>query len=309
MKTKTKSLLVASAVLVGGSFFSYQVIEAHRIETQLKDARRLKLSQLDTEVLDLAYLVNKVDELGGDTLQLNWKEIIAILAAIQENNVTDINEALLVEVASAFIQDQTVLSFENALERLNLDESSQQLAFTYLYDLTYIGYVPERLLPEAKETKFINQLIEPAKGNYAISGILPSITIAQAILESNWGTSKLATEASNLFGIKVGYGWTGESYRIDTLEFNDTWIVDDFRKYEDWNASIEDHNRFLLENPRYQNAGVFEAKTYRKQAQALQEAGYSTAQDEEGNFVYAKRLGELIRQYNLQLIDHEVLHP
>lgn len=54
MKTKTKSLLVASAVLVGGSFFSYQVIEAHRIETQLKDARRLKLSQLDTEVLDLA---------------------------------------------------------------------------------------------------------------------------------------------------------------------------------------------------------------------------------------------------------------
>ena len=66
--------------------------------------------------------------------------------------------------------------------------------------------------------------IEKVKGG-AITGwhegkILPSVTIAQACLESGWGTSELATKANNLFGIKAKSDWKGESYTVRTAEYD-----------------------------------------------------------------------------------------
>ena len=295
-------------VLLGGALLFYQQVEAQHLGTILAQVRSQRLAHLNTEDLDLAFIINEVDRIGGDDTQFNWKELVAILGVQSENQVQAITSECLEEIAKLFKTDETLKSFEDVVDQLDWNETEQARGFQYLEDLAYVGYVPEKLQPTAAETQFIEQLIEPAMQNYAQSGILPSITIAQAILESNWGTSELAQEANNLFGIKVGVGWTGEELTYRTLEYHDVWIDDAFRKYDTWQASIDDHADFLLQNPRYQIAGVFEAKTYRTQAQALQDAGYSTAQDEEGNFVYAKRLGELIRQYNLQLIDHEVLY-
>ncbi len=70
--------------------------------------------------------------------------------------------------------------------------------------------------------------------------------------------------------------------------------------------NIKDHAKFLVDNQRYKKYGVFEAKTYIEQANALQNAGYSTAEDNSGQKRYAKDLIEIIRQYNLQLIDSEI---
>lgn len=264
------------------------------------------LSHLNVNALDLPFIINEVDQLGDDEVQLNWKEIVAILGVTTQNKVQTITVKDLKEVSDWFWIEDELKTFDEVVEAQSWKDSQKKRAYRYLEDLTYVGYVPEKLKPEAPETQFIEQLIEPAKQNYFQSGILPSITIAQAILESNWGNSSLTQVANNLFGIKVGVGWEGDYHLSRTLEYHDIWIEDAFRKYDTWQASVDDHANFLLENPRYQKAGVFEAKTYRTQAQALQDAGYSTAQDEDGNFVYAQRLGELIRQYNLQLIDHEV---
>lgn len=266
----------------------------------------IQTAPLKTEFLDLPFIVNYVDELGDNEVQLNWKELVAVLGVETKNEVHTITEQQLDDVSALFWDGKELKPFDEVVEDLDWSKQEKRKATRYLEELTYVGYVPQRLLPEAPETQFINRLIEPAKQNYKESGILPSITIAQAILESNWGKSTLTQEANNLFGIKLGVGWEGESHQSKTLEYHDVWIEDEFRKYESWQDSIDDHADFLIQNPRYQKAGIFEAKTYRTQAQALQEAGYSTAQDEEGHFVYAQRLGELIRQYNLQLIDHEV---
>ena len=63
-----------------------------------------------------------------------------------------------------------------------------------------------------------------------------------------------------------------------------------------------------MKHDRYTEYKVFEARTYKEQALALENAGFSTAEDEFGNKIYAKMLGEIIRQYNLQLIDSKVVN-
>lgn len=277
-------------------------------EEHIREQRELeRVAHLDVEDLDLAFIVNTVDELGGDSVQLNWKEIIALLGVVQNNYMYTVSYGALADTATHFIDGTTLLSFDEALDSYSFTEKQRELAHQYLSDLDYVGYISEKLQPSAPEAQFINQLVESAKANYFKSGILPSITIAQAILESNWGNSELAQATYNLFGIKADANWEGPIATFETMEYSDLVIQDDFRKYDSWQQSIDDHANFLLVNPRYQAAGVFAAKTYRTQAQALQDAGYSTVQDETGTPVYAKRLGELIRQYNLQIFDHDVM--
>lgn len=323
---------------VGGSFAFVTYQELQQQKQALLDEQQ-RLAHLQTEALDLPFLINTIDELGGSEIQYHWKELVAIASVQTRNYPEEITQKQLTDLAEQFKANQQVLSFETVVkaqlqtvpqdlstdeaytkkERREREKERQQiiqdntefetLAHQYLEDLTYVGYTPEKLMPEAKEAQFIEQVKTGAVENYYQYGILPSITIAQAILESNWGQSQLAQEGKNLFGVKVGYDWTGDVITLDTREFYDTWIQDDFRKYQDVTDSILDHGKFLVENPRYTEAGVFKCQTYRQQAQALQNAGYSTDQNEAGEYVYAEKLGALIRQYNLQLIDHDVLHP
>ena len=73
----------------------------------------------------------------------------------------------------------------------------------YLEKLEYFGLTPSRLHKDTKYAKFIGEIESSAIENYKKYKILPSITIAQAILESGWGESDLSKKFNNLFGIKV----------------------------------------------------------------------------------------------------------
>ena len=121
------------------------------------------------------------------------------------------------------------------------------------------------------------------------TGILSGTLIAQAIIESQGkvngsyrvGGSTLSQNANNYFGIKC-HNWSGKGYNIDTGEQrpDGSRYVDKnacFRAYDSVEDSIEDYVKFLKENPRYENAGVFQAKTVREQADALKRAGYATS--------------------------------
>lgn len=304
-KMRSKLFFIFIVILGLGCWWGVKQYE----EYARQQAKLQRLSHLAVDDLDLAYIVNTVDELGGEGLQLNWKEIIALIGVIQDNYMYTVSYGALADTANHLMDGHQLKSFDEAINSYEFSPEQRQRAYQYLNDLSYVGYVSSKLLPTAKEAQFINQLIEPAKENYYKSGILPSITIAQAILESNWGNSELAQATHNLFGIKADANWEGESMLFNTTEYANTQVEDYFRHYENWQQSINDHADFLLHNPRYQAAGVFNAKTYRVQAQALQDAGYSTVLDEDGTPVYAKRLGELIRQYNLQILDHEVMSP
>ncbi len=154
-----------------------------------------------------------------------------------------------------------------------------------------------------EKIEFIKSIEDGAIYNYEEYGILPSITVAQAILESGWGQSKLSKDSNNIFGIKADNSWDGESIEVMTSENYNDKIKAKFRKYNSITDSIKDHGKFLSENKRYEENGLFDSKNYKKQAQALEDAGYSTKKDKYGNRIYADMLIDIIQKYNLEKLD------
>lgn len=122
-------------------------------------------------------------------------------------------------------------------------------------------------------------------------GIPASITLAQGLLESNAGRSRLATEANNHFGIKVGGSWTGP-YVIQA----DDRPNDRFRKYKSARESFIDHSKFLQQR-RYQGLFQLSKTDYKGWARGLKAAGYAT------NPAYAEALIRVIEMYNLYQFD------
>lgn len=127
-----------------------------------------------------------------------------------------------------------------------------------------------------------------------------SVTLAQWIFESTWGTSRLATTANNYFGIKFHQSTVPATYcEMRTIEFanGEPVIVDAlFKKYPDEAASFEDHARLLATSGRYRFAmqHVCSPDDF---AASLQAAGYST------NPQYASKLIEAMHDYKLYQYD------
>lgn len=171
------------------------------------------------------------------------------------------------------------------------------------YDSVKVDLEFSNIYLEDNKKEFIVKIFNGAIENYNKYGIVPSITIAQAILESGWGSSELAVNHNNIFGIKADSRWSGAIATISTSEnYNDSTIAN-FRKYDSIDESLDDHGKFLSENPRYSEYGLFEKKNYKNQAQALEDAGYSTAKDKNGQLIYAEKLIGIIEKYNLMQYD------
>ena len=123
-------------------------------------------------------------------------------------------------------------------------------------------------------------------------GIPASITMAQGILESDSGNSRLSLESNNHFGIKCKRNWTGPAVYHDDDEAGEC-----FRAYGTVEASYHDHAVFLDTQPRYDSLFAYSATDYKSWARGLKAAGYATAPD------YAQRLVRLIETYKLYLLD------
>lgn len=268
------------------------------------------LKHIDKNRIDVSKYITLVDEVSENKVQVNWKYVVSIISVENKNKIKNISDDKIKNTANLFIEKSDngykLNSLDDVLNKLNFTDKEKERVNDYIDQLKYFGLTPYRLKEDSKYTKFIEEIKDEAIKNYKEYKILPSITIAQAILESSWGESDLAQIYNNLFGIKADSSWKGEYVTLETFEFYDTKIEDKFRVYSNKNQSIKDHAKFLVDNQRYKKYGVFEAKTYIEQAYALQNAGYSTAEDNSGQKRYAKDLIELIRQYNLQLIDSEI---
>lgn len=157
------------------------------------------------------------------------------------------------------------------------------------------------IVPSESEKAFIEAMAPVAQESYKEHGVLPSITLAQGIIESAWGKSGLTVQGNNLFGIKADISWTGPVIEMNTQEFvNGQYItvVARWRVYDRWEDSILDHGKFLKENIRYEQAGVFNAKNYKEQAEALLRAGYATDPN------YSNKLCSMIESYSLDQYDN-----
>jgi flagellum-specific peptidoglycan hydrolase FlgJ len=120
-----------------------------------------------------------------------------------------------------------------------------------------------------------------------------SITMAQAIIESGAGTSELAIQANNHFGIKCHADWEGMNYIQ-----NDDEITECFRKYFSVEESYRDHSLFIISRPRYADLFNLPLSDYKKWAYGLKECGYATQKE------YPEKLIKIIEQYQLYKLDH-----
>jgi len=132
------------------------------------------------------------------------------------------------------------------------------------------------------------------------SGIPASITMAQAIIESNGGLSSLARESNNHFGIKCKNYWTGNTlyHPDDDRDNKGNLIPSCFRKYDSVCASYADHSDFLMNTPHYQPLFVYDKTEYEQWARGLQLCGYAS------DPAYAEKLIRTVKLYNLHELDY-----
>lgn len=142
---------------------------------------------------------------------------------------------------------------------------------------------------------FISMLAGAAQACQKRTGIPASITLAQAALESSWGSR---APGNNLFGIKADRGWTGPTVDVPTHEVINgkrLAITCPFRRYSSYAESMLDHAQFLLKNQRY--APCFKEVDGKGWARQLQACGYATDPD------YANKLIDIMRGRNLAFYD------
>jgi len=158
-----------------------------------------------------------------------------------------------------------------------------------------VGFKPLMAQPPEEKIsrkEYIDRYKEIAIREMNTYNIPASITLAQGILESGHGNSRLAKIAHNHFGIKCHKGWSGETFFMDDDTKNEC-----FRKYNNPETSYKDHSKFLSTRDRY--AFLFDLKItdYKGWAKGLKKAGYAT------NPKYPHLLIKIIEEHKLYEFD------
>lgn len=149
--------------------------------------------------------------------------------------------------------------------------------------------------------EFITQIAKYVQKYAKSYGILVhSPIIAQAILESGWGESKLSAKYHNYFGLKCGTKWTGKSVNMTTQEEYQpgtlTTIKDNFRVYDNMEEGVKGYFEFI-QLTRYQNLkGITDPKKY---LETIKADGYATSSK------YVENTYRIVEQYNLTQYDKE----
>lgn len=145
----------------------------------------------------------------------------------------------------------------------------------------------------ATEDQYIQKFAPYAVEEMEKYKIPASITLAQGLLETGGGQSRLAKEGKNHFGIKCKETWTGK-----TMKHTDDAPNECFRVYDDPRQSYEDHSLFLTTRKHYSNLFNLDLKDYKGWAHGLKKSGYAT------NPKYAYILINKIEKYKLHEFDN-----
>lgn len=272
--------------------------------------KHINLSGLNTK-----FYIQAADNASKGKLQVNWKYLAAIDGVRYKNDFSKATNSNTNELAAMFLEKNStsnkvrnsnyrLVDLDVVLEKLSFDKKQKERVYTYIEDLKYTGTLKNNL-NNVSTQQFIQELYPEAAEIYNKYGVLPSVTISQAILESGWGKSELSTKANNLFGIKADTSWKGKKIKMNTSEYYNQKIVDEFRVYNSKQESIRDYGEFLKNNKRYKQSGVFQATHYIDQANAIEKAGYSTVENSKGQQIYSELVIDIIQEQNLQLLDFQ----
>lgn len=172
------------------------------------------------------YYVNIADKVSDGKAQVSWKDILAIESVKNDGDLSEVRKNDSIKIGERFLvkdKDEEgkaiykVKKLDNVLNELNFTEVQKEEVHQNISDLEYV-FLGKTLDKNDYRVLFIKQMEDAAIENYYEYGILPSITISQAILESGWGNSVLTKKSNNLFGIKADKRWNGDKFGIETTE-------------------------------------------------------------------------------------------
>jgi len=171
------------------------------------------------------------------------------------------------------------------------------LFYAFLLSTTLLGSGMLSAQQNSTRLAYIETYKNTAIAHMQEYGIPASITLAQACLESGDGTSRLAREGNNHFGIKC-HDWKGKTIYQDDDAKNEC-----FRKYNQASESFKDHAEFLRYRSRYAFLFDLKSRDYKAWAEGLKQAGYAT------NPQYANLLIKIIEDYKLYQYDQTTPVP
>lgn len=128
------------------------------------------------------------------------------------------------------------------------------------------------------------------------NNILPSVMLAQSILESNWGRSELSREYNNYFGIKAVKNDQGIVFETEEYVDGESGrYMENFKKYSLKRESFEHYAKLLSTAKRYEK--VKTAKNYKEAAKYIKEGGYATDPS------YDDKIISVVEKYELDKYD------
>lgn len=176
------------------------------------------------------------------------------------------------------------------------------LIFRIMFSKESLIFNPDFEQQQSIRQNFVSAIIPTAQKLQRQYGILASISMAQAMVESDFGQSQLAADYYNLYGVKTT---SDDPASVDfaTAEYiNNEWIeiIDYFKVYPDWDASMTAHAELIYYGVTWDEnyySAVIEGNSYKEQAFGLQESGYATDPD------YAQKLINMIEEWDLSQYD------
>jgi len=210
-----------------------------------------------------------VEELGGRPAAKESQTMLALASSAYRQASEQRQQALTASVEQPIVasSQQTVVSEPVGSEKVASEHD---------------GVAAETFWNPQSPENFIRDVWDHAVDAAKKLGLDPLVLVAQSALETGWGKrvmkSSDGNSSFNLFGIKAGQSWTGDSTAVNSLEYRDGTAAlekSSFRVYDSLAQSFEDYASFLKSNPRYQQAldSVSDAGEFLHELQA---AGYAT---------------------------------
>lgn len=185
--------------------------------------------------------------------------------------------------------------FIDTIQKQSLNMSIPKLTLLFILFTSFVSR------PEDLAYNYIDQYRDLAVVEMQRSGVPASITLAQALHETNYGQSDLARKANNHFGIKCKHYWQGKTYKHKDDDYiNGKLIKSCFRSYDSSTDSYIDHSNFLRNSDHYKVLFTFDKYDYKAWAHGLKSCGYATDKR------YAEKLIRKIEKYDLDQYDYWV---
>ncbi len=281
--TQAKNLGAGAASAAASDVLSFSGLaqmhseaQAHNPKSILAVAKQFEAT-LVQEMLSAMSATSFGSDLTGKNAGPMFKSMLnqEIAQTVSQGQGIGIAQTLAKEISSRYHLNWGKDGAEGASAILrNMPVPARNIALQSVAPEEQIGEKPSQTLVE-QATAFVAAIMPAVQAAAKKLGVTPKAIIAQAALETGWGSH---VAGDNLFGIKGTGGWQGASVSSLTHEFeNGVNRVETaaFRAYNSLSASVQNYAHLLLDSPRY-HAALGQGDNVAAFAQALQQGGYAT---------------------------------